>query len=143
MSQHDWIRDKHGEIEAFEVDDSHSVARCRACGGSSVCLHSVDARDCGVGEYGLAAEDCEGVNLNLTVEITVRHPGEAHTWADRNAITKRIEIPMTLLLASNLDLVAEELAYAVEDVAGEWRTQRDRYRDDWRAAAQAATGGQR
>jgi hypothetical protein len=136
--KHDWKRDQRGDIIPADEDSEHPVAVCRRCGETSSCLHAQAPGTSCWNDYGprLDADDCEGVIPWIGVEISVRHPGAAQLNADRTSISKRVEVPMTSFLDARLDLVAEALAETVEEVAAEWRTQRDRHRSDWITAWQ-------
>lgn len=137
--KHDWMRDDRGDIKPLNEDADHPVAVCRVCGETSGCLHADPYCNVIGGDSGLDADDCEGIDLSVTVTITIGHPGKATGWDDRTAVTMRKAVPLSVLLDADPDPVGEALADFVERTFGQWRGVRTAHEPAWRAAVEAAS----
>lgn len=136
--KHDWKRDESGEIEPLDEDADHPVAQCKRCGVTSGCLHAIDFCTAIGEDPKLDADDCEGLDTNITVSLRISHPGQAGDIDDAATVAMTTLIPLKQVLDAKRDPVVSALGELAEVMDGSWRGARTIYEPAWRAAVSAA-----
>lgn len=132
--KHDWKRGTDGEVVPLNEDADHPVGQCRACGATSGCLHA-DPYCSAIGETpGLDDDDCEGLDLNVIVTVTIAHPGEAKEYRDQASVKMSTILPLADVMSAKHDLAVYALGNVAESVTEAWRAVRETYEAAWRTA---------
>jgi hypothetical protein len=135
--KHQWKTDDHGKVVPFDEDSEHPVAECVACGTHSACLTAQEPgyRTCWQDDGPkLDADDCEGLDLTVEVQVTIRYPGKATCYDDRSSVTQGWLAPLTRVVDADADLVVLELEHLAAEMADQWRIVRNAHGEDWAAA---------
>lgn len=137
--KHVWRTDADGKAKPLDEYADHPVAQCRVCGITSGCLNAQP--DCtAIGaEPLLDADDCQGLDLNVTVRISVSHPGKATEYDDAATVAMTTFIPLAQVLDAKHDAVLYAIGDLVEVIDGSWRGARTTHEPAWRTAVEAAT----
>lgn len=125
--KHDWKRNGSGEIEDF--GDDYPYAQCRLCGDTATIGRASE----------IEADDCEGLDLNVTVSVCINHPGRAREYDDERAVAWTKTVSLAEVVYARPDVVAKAIGDAAEVITGTWRGAKTAHQPAWRTAVEEAS----
>jgi hypothetical protein len=139
--KHQWKTDGQGKVKPRDEYADHPVAECLACGDSSGCLDAIEqgAEYCNaIGiEPALDADDCEGLDLTVEVQVIIRHPGKATIHNDRSLVAQGWQVPLEQLVDGQADIVELEIRHLAAAMVNQWHIAKAAHLADWQRAIEA------
>lgn len=133
--KHQWKTDDDGEIKSVDEDGQHPVGECVLCGGLTACLYAQQTGStCWMTGHALDADDCPGLDLTVTVQVTIRHPGVALLWEDHSSVTQTHSLTLAQVVDGTVDLVEVDLNLLAAAMVDQWRDVKRTHHEHWERA---------